>query len=365
MKNPGGLAAGAVIRPANGLTAPYNGRIPKNMPSFSRPLSITLAAFLAVAALRADNTAGDYIDGEDPEVRQAALAALGEHHGSIVVADAKTGRLLTMVNQKLALADGAIPCSTIKLMVGVAALSEGLIRPKEKVYFPGGWFMTLTEGLTISNNVIFDYLGEKLGFERFRRYARLFGLGERAGYRIPGEQVGAFPEREHSYGVGRMTSFGSGIGMTPLQLAAFTAALANGGKLYYLQHPSSREQAAQLKPRLKRELPIGPLLPEIEQGMAQAVARGTGRNARLPGRQVHGKTGTCSYFQARRKHRMGWFASFVRDLGGRDLSVVVMLQSGFVHGPLAAEIAGEFYRNLSRVEYSSLNESAVTACDCE
>lgn len=335
------------------------------MPSILRLIPIALLAFCVAAALHAENTAGDYIDGEDLEVRQAALAALGEHHGAVVVADANSGRLLTMVNQKLALADGAIPCSTIKLMVGVAALSEGLIEPNEKVYFPGGWFMTLTEGLTISNNVIFDYLGEKLGFERFRRYARLFGLGERAGYRIPGEQVGEFPDQEHPYGVGRMTSFGTGIGMTPLQLAAFTAALANGGKLYYLQHPSTSEQAKRLKPRLKRELPIRGLLPEVEQGMAQAVARGTGRNARLPGAKIYGKTGTCSYYQIRRKHRMGWFASFVRDFGGRDLAVVVMLQSGFVHGPLAAEVAGEFYRNLHHARYTRLQDSVVTACACD
>jgi membrane carboxypeptidase/penicillin-binding protein len=69
---------------------------------------------------------GDRIDGEDQTVRQAALDALGNMNGSIVVVDPTTGRILTMVNQKVALGSGAIPCSTIKPFVGLAALSEGI-----------------------------------------------------------------------------------------------------------------------------------------------------------------------------------------------------------------------------------------------
>ncbi len=335
------------------------------MPSPNSIFRPILPAFLCAVAAAAGPWAGDYADGEDPIVRRAAVEALGDLSGTVVVADAGSGRVLSMVNQKLALADGAIPCSTIKLVVGVAALSEGLLEPREKVFFPGNWFMTLTEGLTISNNVLFDHLGQKLGFERFKRYARLFGLGERAGLGIPGEQIGEFPDQEHSYGVGRMTSFGDGIAMTPLQMAAVTAALANGGDLYYLQHPSTPEAAEALTPSLKRRLPIGPWLAEVEEGMAQAVTRGTGRNARLPGREIRGKTGTCSYIQSRRRTRMGWFASYARNFGGRDLAVVVMLRSGLVHGPLAAEVAGKVYRTLSQVEYSQAGATTVADCACD
>jgi penicillin-binding protein 2 len=320
---------------------------------------------LSALTATAGPAAGDYADGEDLAVRQAAIEALGDINGSVVVVDADSGRVLTMVNQKLALADGAIPCSTIKLVAGLAALSEGLIVPQQKVYFPGDWFMTITEGLAISNNVLFDHLGRKLGFERFARYARLFGLGEKAGWGIPGEQLGRFPEAEHSYGVGRMTSFGDGIAVTPLQLAAFTAALANGGKLFYLQHPSSQDDVRRFEPRLKRSLPIADWLTEVEQGMAEAVKRGTGRNAKLAGERIHGKTGTCSYVQDRRKTRMGWFTSFAKNLGGRNLSTVVMLHGGFVHGPLAAEVAGRLYRGLAASQHSQAEPAAVNLCHCD
>ncbi len=75
----------------------------------------------------ADSTIGDSVDGEDLLVRRAAVAALGPYNGSVVVADPSTGRLLTVVNQKLAFQGAYEPCSTIKIMASLAGLSEGII----------------------------------------------------------------------------------------------------------------------------------------------------------------------------------------------------------------------------------------------
>src|SRR5271166_4131279 len=77
----------------------------------------------------ADSTAGDLIDGEDLVVRRAAVQALGPFNGSIVVADPTSGRILSIVNQKLAYKDGFEPCSTAKLVASLAGLSEGIINP--------------------------------------------------------------------------------------------------------------------------------------------------------------------------------------------------------------------------------------------
>ena len=71
--------------------------------------------------------AGDVTAGEDPVVRQAAIDALGDMNGTAVVINPSNGRILAMVNQKLALSPGAEPCSTIKLTVALAALSEGIV----------------------------------------------------------------------------------------------------------------------------------------------------------------------------------------------------------------------------------------------
>src|SRR5258706_15787184 len=75
----------------------------------------------------ADSTEGDLVDGEDLVVRRAAVQALGPYNGSVVVVDPSTGRLLTIVNQKLALKSGFQPCSTIKIVAALAGLNEGLI----------------------------------------------------------------------------------------------------------------------------------------------------------------------------------------------------------------------------------------------
>jgi len=72
--------------------------------------------------------AGDETAGEDPVVRQAAIDALGDMNGTAVVIDPANGRILAMVNQKLALSPGAEPCSTIKLTVAMAALPKGWSR---------------------------------------------------------------------------------------------------------------------------------------------------------------------------------------------------------------------------------------------
>ena len=292
-------------------------------------------------------TGSDVTDGEDPVVRQAAIEALGSMNGTVVAIEPTSGRVLAMVNQKLALSSGAQPCSTIKLSVALAALNEGLVSKDTEVPLGGRSRMNLTEALAHSNNAYFEALGRKLGFEKVAYYAHEYGLGELAGYDIPGEQLGAYPEEvipQKLGGVGKMCSFGEGISMTPLQLGAMVSAIANGGTLYYLQHPTSPEEIANFQPRVKRQLDIAPLIPEISVGMAGAVQYGTARRLGLNfnEEEILGKTGTCSHAGT----RFGWFASYANTSRGRVV-VVVFLQGGRpTFGPKAAEIAGLMYRNL-------------------
>jgi len=292
-------------------------------------------------------TGGDITDGEDPVVRQAAIDALGNMNGTVVAIEPTSGRVLAMVNQKLALSSGAQPCSTIKLSVALAALSEGLISKETEVSLGGRSRMNLTEALAHSNNTYFEALGRKLGFEKVAYYAHEYGLGELAGYDIPGEQLGTYPDEvisEKLGGVGKMCSFGEGISMTPLQLGGMVSAIANGGTLYYLQHPTTPEEVANFQPRIKRQLDIAPVIPEISVGMAGAVQYGTARRLGLNfnEEEILGKTGTCSHAGT----RFGWFASYANTSSGR-IVVVVFLQGGRpTFGPKAAEIAGLMYRNL-------------------
>ena len=93
-------------------------------------------------------------------------------------------------------------------------------------------------------------------------------------------------------GMGMMTSFGEGIKLTPLQLAATVSAIANGGTLYWLQYPRSQAEVEKFVPRVKRHLPIQDLIPELKPGMLGAVEYGTARRAAYdPNEPIFGKTG--------------------------------------------------------------------------
>jgi cell division protein FtsI/penicillin-binding protein 2 len=304
-----------------------------------------------------DLTQGDITAGEDTAVRQAAVDALGDMNGTVVAIDPSNGRILAMVNQKLALSSGAEPCSTIKISVALAALEEGIVTKDTPVNLGGGYRINLTEALAKSVNPYFEVLGRQLGFERVRHYANEFGLGELAGYNIPGEQLGVYPDEplpEDKGGVGRMCSFGEGISMTPLQLGALVAAIANGGTLYYLQHPTSPDEVLNFEPRIKRTLDIKPLIPEIQDGMLGAVDYGTARSLRTSFNQfpVLGKTGTCS----NNGTRYGWFASYADTQYGRIVTVFFLEGGRPTFGPKAAELAGHFYRDLLDDRYFAAKE---------
>lgn len=303
--------------------------------------------FTASSFTNDDIEAGDITGGEDPVVRQAAIDALGNMNGTAVAIDPSNGRILAMVNQKLALSSGAEPCSTIKISVALAALEEGIVTKDTPVELAPHFHMNMTEALAHSNNLYFETMGRRLGFERVRHYAHEFGLGELAGWNISGEQLGTYPEEalpDSEGGVGKMCSFGEGVSMTPLQLGAMVAAIANGGTLYYLQHPTTADEAVNFQPRVKRTLDIAKLIPEISGGMEGAVDYGTARSLRanfseLP---ILGKTGTCSSNGT----RYGWFASFANTSYGRIVTVFFLEGGRPTFGPKAAELTGVFYRNL-------------------
>jgi membrane peptidoglycan carboxypeptidase len=317
--------------------------------------------FTASSFASADQFAGDITTGEDPVVRQAAIDALGDMNGTAVVINPASGRILAMVNQKLALSPGAEPCSTIKITVAMAALSEGIVTRDTMVKLPG-FRMNMTQALAHSNNLYFEELGRELGFERVKHYANEFGLGELAGWQIPGEQLGVYPSQPipaSEGGVGRMCSFGQGVSLTPLQLGAYVAALANGGTLYYLQHPTTPADIEAFEPRVKRTLDIKGFIPDLQDGMAGAVEYGTARSLRASFRElpVFGKTGTCSDSGT----RFGWFASYSESpMGG--LVTVFFLEGGRpTFGPKAAELTGAFYRKLWDANYFTGKPAPTTA----
>jgi cell division protein FtsI/penicillin-binding protein 2 len=299
----------------------------------------------------ADSTIGDNIEGDDLVIRKAAADALGRYNGTVVVADPQSGRILSIVNQKLALKGAFQPCSTVKVIVSFAALREEIVKADTPVKLSRRYSLDMTTALARSVNSYFAHLGEQLGFERVEEYAKLFGLGEKAGFDIPGEEAGYLAAEPPKTGVGMMTSFGDGIRLTPLELTSIVTAVANGGTMYYLQYPKDQNEAQHFVPKVRRQLDIARYIPEIRPGMMGAVEYGTARRAVFDQTDpVLGKTGTCTDTAQPGVH-LGWFGSY-NEVGKNRIVVVVLLTGGRgVAGPVAAQVAGGVYRNLAAQNY--------------
>ena len=299
-----------------------------------------------------DPAKDDITTNDDPVVRQIAVDALGHEKGSVVAVDPTNGRILAIVNQKMAFSAGFEPCSTIKPFVALAGLEESVITRDTMIRVGKRRYMDLTEAMAHSNNKFFEAVGSKLGFDRVVKYDELLGLGQHVGYDIPEEETGSLPASPPLRGgVARMSSFGEGIRMTPFQLASLVGTLATGGAQYYLQYPRTDADIQNFQPKLRQQLDIAPLLPDLRQGMLAAVLYGTARQSYDPyGEQALGKTGTCNDEDL--GGRLGWFASYA-DQAHPKIVLVVLLhgRSRIISGPHASEIAGRIYRGLSERNY--------------
>lgn len=311
--------------------------------------------------------ARDDLRGEDMEVRQAALSALGKHAGAVVVMDPHTGQIYSIVNQDWALRRGFTPCSTIKPYIALAGMRENLITPSFQLATgQSALSLSLIDALSRSDNIYFQRIGESLGLYKLRRYVSDFGLGQPTGINLPGEAPGRIPDSDSlkKSNIGYAASHGKGFEVTPLQLAVFTAAIANQGFVYQPQVVNREFQGqpagygegsggGDLDPNLNGDT-FTPILQrqldltEVERiniiaGMIGTVEFGTARLSYDPSIQVAGKTGTCTGDNGL---RVGLFNSFA-TVEQPKLVVVVVTQGAHERGSLAAQIAGRIYQQLA------------------
>jgi len=279
----------------------------------------------------------------------AALESEYTEGGAAVVTDVKTGGILAMASYPTfdlaniytdaalfkaasedplkpfwnrAAREAYSPGSTFKMVVGTAALQEGLVTPTEKIrdtgrfqypvgekypygeYHPACWYYLqyggshgledMAHALKDSCNVYFYTLGDRLGIDLIDRYAAMFGLGEKTGFELP-EEAGyvAGPETSAKLGMtwygGDLLSAAIGQGntlVTPLQLANYIGTLVNGGDHYsahILQSVKSSDFSQVLyerEPELLDKLNISEEnLEAVKQGMYLLTTEGSVRGA--------------------------------------------------------------------------------------
>lgn len=274
------------------------------------------------------------------------------------------------------------PGSTFKIAIATAALEEGLITPDFKVHCTGGasfygrYFQCWRQGghgtvdlrhaIEQSCNVYFYTLGNMLGVDRIHKWASAIGLGEKSGIDLPNELQGLVPStewkrrvRKEKWYAGETISVAIGQGqvnVTPLSMAVMMMTVANGGTRYtpHVLKAIDRDRGKGFEPVPPPDpKSVVHLKPEtvaaLHDGLWMVVnGAGTGGRARIPGREVSGKTGTAQVISlsgaktARGKSDFdvrphGWFVFFApRD--NPEIAGVVFAEHA-EHGASAAPIA--------------------------
>lgn len=252
---------------------------------------------------------GTIVAMEPASGRVLALAGLPDFNPNLA------GRYSATKRRNRAVTDMYEPGSTFKPFLLAAILEEGLISREKKIYCENGSFhvggktvrdhkkfqqLTLEEMLKYSSNIGFAKLGKALEREKFYDYLQNFGFGELTGIDLPGESSGMLRPPSSWFEIDLAAiSFGQGVSVTPLQITAATAAIANGGLLmepYVVEKITAGDGRLVQKrlPRVRRRVLSEKTAAQVREMMISVTEPGgTGVRAALPGYRVAGKTGTA------------------------------------------------------------------------
>jgi cell division protein FtsI/penicillin-binding protein 2 len=241
-----------------------------------------------------------------------------------IVLEPHTGRILAMamattfdanlvpqashaLQRNRAVTDTYEPGSTFKLVTAAAALSEKLVQPGTAFTLPYSIRVAdrvvhdaetrPTERLTVaqilarSSNVGAITLAQRLGTNRLLAWIGRFGFGKKSGIDFPGESRGILPNYWSGSSIGNVP-IGQGIAVTPVQMAAAYAAIANGG-VWVRPHLVDRIAGKGRTRPLRRRIVSAAVAAQLTTMLKDVVSAGTGTSAQIPGYQVAGKTGTA------------------------------------------------------------------------
>lgn len=278
------------------------------------------------------------------------------------------------------------PGSTWKMLIALASLQEGIINEHSSIFCGGGLQYggkfrkchgahgntSVRKAIQTSCNVFFYTLGMRLGYKNFEKYGKMFGFGMKTGIDLPNENSGLLPTKswlESRLGKGgasegRLVNYGIGQGeilTTPLQIASYTATIANEGNYHQphvvthiKNHLTNKKEPVNY---VSRPLQIDKKYFEIiKNGMFDVVnvAGGTASIARLDDIEVCGKTGT-----AENPHGQdhSWFVTFAPKENAKIAICVFVENAGFgsqVAAPIAHKLLDVFFHPEKYDEYMGI-----------
>lgn len=343
------------------------------------------------------------------DIEDMAAKKVGTTGGSVVAIDPRNGAILALVsypsydnnsfasgistieyNQLLsdknnplfnrAIAAEYPPGSTFKPMMAAAALQENIISPTKVLSTTGsisvgGWTfldwknlgqVDMIRAIAMSCDVYFYTVGggygdiKGLGADRIKKYANLFGLGELSGIDIPGEKPGLIPDaawkkqtRNEPWYIGDTYHMSIGQGdvlTTPLQIADYTAVIANGGILYKPQLvgkivDTNGQTVKTFDKEIIRQNFISPQnMAWVQKGMRENVVSGSGRLLNTLKVEAAGKTGTAQYAGNTKTH--AWYTVYA-PYQNPEIVMAIMLEGGGegydVSAPIAKDILDWYF----------------------
>lgn len=332
---------------------------------------------------------------------EQAVQQSSAQSGVAIVMQPRTGEILAMANmprfdpnafttaseqqrRNRAVRDLYEPGSVFKIVTYAAALQERLVSPEEMLDCSGGRvvlaghvirdhktfsMLSLAEALENSSNVGAIRLGLRLGQQRLGRYIHQFGFGQRTGIELSGEAAGLVrPVQQWSAPSIGAISIGQEIGVTPLQMLAAMAAVANDGvwvqpRLVRAVHSRAGDVITEPVTTTRRVIssPVARTLANMLEGV---VLRGTGKRARLNGYSAAGKTGTAQQFDPATgrysTHRyIASFAGFAPVINPQ-VAIIVVIDGprGTYHG---GEVAAPVFQQIAEMALQYLNVTPDSA----
>ncbi len=334
---------------------------------------------------------------------QALAAAVERSHaksGTAIVLDPRSGEILALANapsfdpnkpgaaktelrSNQALESVYEPGSTFKIVAYSAAIEKGLAKPEDKIdcqmgsitvakrvihdHHPFG-VLTLTEALAKSSNVGAIKLGLKVGDSSMYDFIKSYGFGSRTGVELPNESAGILKslKRWQPSSIGSI-AMGQEIGVTPLQVAAAFATIANGGVRiapHLVREIRSANGAMVYRPKPEQHRVISAETANALKGMLEGVTlNGTAKKAQLDGYTAAGKTGTAQKIDPRTHGYSAtkFVASFVGFAPVSNPAVVIIVvidePSGSYHG---GEVAAPVFREIAEQILPDMNVAPDT-----
>lgn len=278
--------------------------------------------------------------------------------------------LLNKMWRNQCISDTYEPGSTFKIITAAAALEEGVVKLDDTFYCPGYKIVedrrircarttghgaeTFETGIMNSCNPVFMELGERLGAENFVGYFKQFGLLSKTNIDLPGE-AGTIMHKTENIGPVELAtiSFGQSFQITPIQLVTTVSSIINGGTRVTPHFGVSVQDAdGNTVKTFSYETHENICTAETSETMRylleKVVSEGTGKNAKIEGFSIGGKTAT-SQTLPRSDHK--YISSFLGFAPADDPQVLVLVvinnpQGIYYGGTIAAPVAKEIFENI-------------------